>query len=128
MNAKLVAPCGMNCAICSWHLGERKCPGCRTGSRSGIKQCARVFKCPTFKKNKYKFCIECAKFPCKSIKTLDERYRTRYGMSMTDNLKFIKSNGIAKFLKVQEKNYKCPECGGVVCVHNGKCYACDKVR
>ena len=118
----------MNCGICSWHLGERRCTGCRTGSRSGIKQCARVYKCPAFKKNKYKFCYECARFPCQRLRTLDKRYRTRYGMSMLENLKFIKSRGIGRFLKAQERKYKCRECGGVICVHDGKCYSCGKKR
>jgi len=30
---------------------------------------------------------------------------------MIDNLNFIKENGIAKFLKDQEKTWKCPDCG-----------------
>lgn len=125
MDAKLIAPCGMNCGICSWHLGERKCPGCRTGSRSGIKNCARVYKCTAFKRNKYGFCFECAKFPCQSIRSLDKRYRTRYGMSEIENLEFIKKHGVKKFLISQERKYKCPECGnGIVCVHDGKCYSC----
>jgi hypothetical protein len=34
-----------------------------------------------------------------------------------------KENGIEKFLQKQEEKYKCPECGGVIYVHNNKCYS-----
>lgn len=120
MKESLVAPCGMNCGICLWHLGERKCPGCRTGSRSGIKNCARVYRCPIFKKNKYKFCFKCARFPCRGLKSLDKRYRERYGMSMIENLDFIKRNGIKKFLRREERKWT--KNGKVLCVHDKKYY------
>lgn len=45
-------------------------------------------------------------------------------MSMIENLKFIKKNGVKKFLKTQEKKYDCPQCSKTICVHNGKCYEC----
>jgi hypothetical protein len=45
---------------------------------------------------------------------------------MIENLKYIRDNGIDDFLKQQEKKYKCPECAGLICVHNGKCYSCGK--
>jgi len=49
-------------------------------------------------------------------------------MSMIDNLEFIRDNGIDKFLRRQAKKYKCPTCGGTVCVHNGRCYECDSAE
>ncbi len=41
---------------------------------------------------------------------------------MIDNLEDIKENGMKKFLQKQEEKYKCPKCGEIICVHNGKCY------
>lgn len=123
MKKDLIAPCGMNCGICMAYLREkRKCPGCGTGK----KECVRIYKCSRFRKNGYKFCYECNIFPCIKIKSLDKRYRTKYGMSMIENLEFIKKHGIGKFLKVQEEKYKCPECGGVICVHHKECFKCKK--
>jgi hypothetical protein len=46
-------------------------------------------------------------------------------MSMIENLKYIRDKGINNFLKQQEKKYKCDECGGIICVHNGVCYSCE---
>jgi hypothetical protein len=34
----------------------------------------------------------------------------------------VLENGIKKFLQQQEEKYNCSKCGGVICVHNGKCY------
>jgi rubrerythrin len=45
-------------------------------------------------------------------------------MSMVENLKELKAKGMDEFLKNQQAKYKCPSCGGVVCVHDGKCYSC----
>jgi hypothetical protein len=49
-------------------------------------------------------------------------------MSTIDNLVFIKENGIEKFLQKEEEKYKCQKCGGIICVHNGKCYNCNSIK
>jgi hypothetical protein len=62
--------------------------------------------------------------PCAHLARLDKRYRERYGMSMVENLKLLKTQGMDAFLKSQAEKYTCPSCGDVVCVHDGKCYGC----
>jgi hypothetical protein len=47
---------------------------------------------------------------------------------MVETLKSIKSRGLAATLADQRKAHKCPRCGGVICIHNGKCYHCDEVK
>ena len=125
----MIAPCGMNCSICVAYFGYRidgerrksTCSGCRPDKR----KCAFIIKrCKYIPKEEVEFCFECVEFPCDNLRKLDKRYRTRFDMSMIENLEFIKENGMDKFLKQQEERYKCPECGGVICVHNGKCYSC----
>jgi len=49
-------------------------------------------------------------------------------MSMVENLKMIKAKGVDEFLKNQEATHRCPNCGDVVCVHDGKCYSCGYKR
>ena len=73
------------------------------------------------------FCFECAQMPCEKLEHLDKRYRTRYNMSMVENLKEIQKNGIEAFLENQEAKYRCPNCGDVVSVHDRKCYSCKQV-
>jgi hypothetical protein len=76
------------------------------------------------------YCYECGEFPCRRLKALDKRYRERYHMSMIDNLAIIKEQGMLNFLKKEEKKWRCPECGGVICCHNGICFSCglDKLK
>ncbi len=131
---ELASFCGMNCNICSGYLAYSRnipkergkishCIGC--GPRN--KKCSFLKgRCPYVKD--VQFCFECAEFPCESLKTLDKRYRTKYDMSMIDNLNEIKSNGVDKFLQNQREKYRCLNCGGVISVHNKKCYDCEKIE
>ncbi len=127
----LVAPCGMNCGICMAHLRvKNKCPGCRgidlhkpvTRSQCKIKNCS------TFKGRKSLFCFECERFPCDRLKHLDKRYRTKYRMSMIENLEHIKNFGLKKFVADEKSRWACSECGGTVCVHKGYCYSCGRMK
>jgi rubrerythrin len=49
-------------------------------------------------------------------------------MSMVENLKELKAKGMEEFLKNQEERHRCPNCGDVVCVHDGKCYSCGYIK
>jgi hypothetical protein len=134
MEEILIAPCGMNCALCSSYLAQKnnlKDKGCQksycAGCRPRGKNCAFMKKnCELLGEGRVKYCFECAKFPCKRLKSLDERYRKRYHMSMIENLKDIKEYGIKMFLTHQEKKWKCPECGGAISCHDGFCYNCGQ--
>ncbi len=116
MKLKLIAPCGMNCNLCIAFLrDERKCPGCRFRE----KQCT-IHNCKVFKKNDFKYCFECSDFPCSIINRLDKRYKTRYGMSMIENLEKIKMGGIMKFIKEEKKKWIKHD--KIICVHNKQLY------
>ena len=130
MREELIAPCGMNCAICIAFFGytmsgkKRKhpCSGCWSRERP----CAFIKKkCKKLTSNQIQYCFECNDFPCEQLQKLDTKYRERFDMSMIANLRYIKENGMEKFLQKQEEKYKCPKCGGIICVHNGKCYSCN---
>ena len=131
-NAKLIAPCGMNCGICvsffGYTLNGRKRKHPCSSCRSRDKQCAFLKKqCDKLATKQIEYCFECTGFMCEKLKTLDKRYRDKYGMSMIKNLKYIQTNGIIQFLENEEERWACPTCGGVICVHNGKCYSCDTI-
>jgi hypothetical protein len=97
-----------------------------TGCRPRNKNCAFLKKrCQKLSNGEVKYCFECPSFPCDRLRKLDERYKTRYRMSMIENLTFIKENGITRFLEEQEKTWKCPKCGEMISCHNGICFNCS---
>jgi uncharacterized OB-fold protein len=49
-------------------------------------------------------------------------------MSMIKNLRYVQTNGIKKFLKNEQEKWKCPACGGIICVHNKTCYDCRQTQ
>jgi hypothetical protein len=138
MAEDLVAPCGMNCGLCVSYLArkndlnkqgfrKRYCAGCLPRG----KNCTFMkHQCDLLGKGLVRFCYECKDFPCGRLKSLDQRYRSKYHMSMIDNLDFIRTHGIGPFLDNEATKWRCPECGGVICCHNGLCLNCslDKLR
>jgi hypothetical protein len=127
MEKKLIAPCGMNCGICKYHYREKKqCPGCRVEDVNKSKSCREciIINCDVITKNHAEFCFECTKGPCKRLKNLDKRYRTKYHMSMLENLKCINEQGLDSFLEKESQKWTCPQCGGIVTCHGGMCLQC----
>ena len=125
----MIAPCGMNCGLCIGHLRKRKpCGGCLgandVNKPDGCKSCT-VVTCEHLAMTVSGFCFECPKYPCRRLKTLDKRYSTKYGMSMFENLTFIKDNGLKNFLKSEEEKWTCPNCGSGLSVHRDNCLICD---
>lgn len=133
MDEKLIAPCGMNCGVCISYLAMKNdlnrqgfkrfyCEGCLPRGKNCLHMGNR---CEALRKGLVRFCYECENFPCTRLKALDKRYRTKYHMSMIENLEFIKKHGINRFLEKEEVKWRCSECGEVICCHNGLCLNCD---
>jgi len=124
----LIAPCGMNCALClAFQREKRKCPGCRNDSKDKpfhCKKCSIVY-CENLSENK-RFCYECSKFPCARIKQLDKRYKNKYHMSMIDNLLLIKKSGVKLFTEKENKKWRCKKCGNLISVHRENCLICNE--
>ncbi len=123
----LIAPCGINCGICMAYLrSKNKCPGCRVDdiNKPVTRRRCKIKNCEIFKNVKVKYCFECKEFPCNNLEHLDKRYRTKYNMSMIDNLENIRNSGIRKFLINEKDKWTCSRCGGTICVHKGYCSSC----
>ncbi len=135
-SSDLIAPCGMDCNVCSGYLAMQQdlkskgirlstCKGCRPRD----KKCAFLKKrCERLQNHSVTFCYECQKYPCENLRHLDTKYSTLFRMSFLDNLACIKKNGMDHFLRNEEKKWLCPTCGGVICCHNGLCFHCDRDR
>jgi hypothetical protein len=127
MRAELIAPCGMNCRLCMAYQREKKnCTGCNGDSCTKPVYCVRcvIKNCDIIQNSNSGLCYECDKYPCRRLKQLDKRYRTKYHMSMIENLENIKQNGMQAFLQNEETRWTCMECGNIVSVHREACLVC----
>jgi hypothetical protein len=123
----LIAPCGMNCALClAYQRQKNHCPGCNGPDAGKAKSCmACIIKnCEELRQSKDGFCFTCGKFPCRRMKQLDRRYRTKYGMSMLENLQAIETQGINNFIELEKAKWTCLQCGSLLCVHREACQNC----
>lgn len=129
VSKSLIAPCGMNCGICLAFLREKNtCKGCWSSNDNKSKSCINciIKNCEILSNLDSKFCYDCPKYPCTRLKQLDKRYRTKYNMSMLDNLDYIRTNGIDSFIHKEHDRWLCINCGGSICVHRGYCLSCNK--
>lgn len=131
----LIAPCGMNCRLCWGFIRENNtCPGCQRinsyeSDKSKYRTKCIIRNCEQLAKGFARYCSEsCDRFPCTRLKNLDKRYKTKYGMSMIENLKMIQESGIRKFIQNEKLNWICPECGDLICVHRPACLSCGHMR
>lgn len=126
--ANLIAPCGMNCGLCIGHLREKRpCGGCfEKDDENKPKVCRScvIVNCNLLSETESGFCYDCEKYPCNRLINLDKRYRTKYGMSMIENLAYIKNHGLEKFLKNEKEKWKCKVCGSGLSVHRDFCINC----
>lgn len=123
----LIAACGMNCELClAYQRDRKKCPGCNGADENKPFHCVKcsIKYCDGIKESASYLCWECGKFPCARLKQLDKRYRTKYKMSMIENLETIRNSGMDEFLKSQQVKWTCKTCGSPLCVHRETCLHC----
>ena len=126
----IIAPCGFNCSLCRAYIRERQpCPGCRQGDINKSHSCLTcvISNCKERAADGHEFCFSCAKYPCADLLHIDERYRTKYGVSFIDNQERIRKVGVKKFVAEEIKKWACPECGTRLCVHQPQCVNCGYV-
>ena len=132
-DAELIAPCGMNCSVCSSYLAHKydlrskgvRMPYC-TGCRPRDKKCAFLKKrCDLLLKHKVRFCCECSNFPCRNLARIDARYKEHYRTSFIENLNFKKQHSLTAFIERENRKWQCTQCGAELCCHNGICYNCS---
>lgn len=124
-----IAACGMNCGVCIGHLREKKpCGGCYKKddkNKPGACRSCSIVNCPNLIESKAGFCFECPEYPCRRLQQLDKRYRTKYRMSMIENLNYIRDFGMQSFLEKEEERWRCNHCGAGVSVHRNTCLHCN---
>lgn len=127
IQSELIAPCGMNCALCLAYLREKnRCAGCRVDDHAKRKSCAAcsIRTCGQRQGGTGDYCFDCGTCPRAWLRLLDKRYRTKYSMSMPGNLACIRELGAEEFLRREGERWTCAGCGGVICVHRENCLYC----
>jgi hypothetical protein len=128
LTAQLIAPCGMDCGVCIGHLRERRtCPGCNhpdDSSKANHCVACRIKNCEHLAQGAGAFCGDCATYPCARLRQLDKRYRSKYRMSMLENLGELRSVGVEAFVELERARWTCPHCGALASVHRTDCLAC----
>lgn len=122
----LIAPCGINCAVCAAFLrAKNPCFGCLPeyeGKGTHMREC-RIKKCAA----SFGFlrCSECAKMPCFLEKNINSRYEKSWGTSLVGNLLQIHQMGLAAFVASEPEKWTCPACGGRLTIHSAVCPTCQ---
>lgn len=128
--ADMIAPCGLDCSICSRaQIEDGPCPGCNGPDRNKPDFCANrcgIILCKKRKDNGYAFCDECPNYPCDNVMEKENRYTSRYPLreSPLENLRLIREEGMEAFLERERRLWTCPNCGSPICVHTGVCSGC----
>lgn len=126
INTAFFAPCGMNCMVCYKHCYVKKpCAGCLPGDDGKPEHCRKYKIKDCIREKGLTYCFECGFFPCKLIKNLEKSYNQRYGASLMQNSIFVKEHGLTAFMEQQLETYTCPNCGGVISLHDAECSECQ---
>ena len=130
--AEMLAPCGLDCSICSQaHSDTNPCPGCNGPNREKPVFCAMlcgIVKCKKRKAGDYQYCDECPDFPCAEVMEKETRYTSAYPLSESplNNLRMMRDMGMDAFLDHERDKWMCKRCGGAVSVHTGCCGKCGE--
>ena len=126
----MVAPCGLDCSICSRaQIENNPCPGCNGPDENKPDFCANrcgIILCRKRKENGYAFCDECPDYPCEDVMEKENRYTSRYPLreSPLENLRMIREMGMEAFLEKERRLWTCDKCGSPISVHTGICSGC----
>ena len=129
--AEMIAPCGLDCSICSQAQAENDpCPGCNGPDENKPDFCANrcgIILCRKRRENGFAFCDECPDYPCDDVMEKENRYTSKYPLkeSPLENLRMIRGMGMEAFLERERRLWTCPKCGSPICVHTGHCSGCN---
>ena len=106
----MIAPCGLNCSICSQALRkENLCTGCLGPDQTKSEYCATMCKiaaCDIRKSLADRFCDQCPQYPCSEMVEKEIWYANTYPMieSLLGNLSIIRKKGWKSFCRKKWKD------------------------
>lgn len=125
-DAAMIAPCGLNCALCYRHLGKKPCPGCRKlepEPESYQRKC--VMRDCVSARGLFS-CADCVQRPCKRVKAFEKRYREGYGVDLAADAARQREAGVETLFQEQIESHTCGVCGHLINLHDGICSGCKR--
>ena len=123
----MFAPCGLNGLVCYKHCRHKNsCAGCFNSDVGKPEHCRKCSIKDCIMGKGLRYCFECPDYPCKLIKNLEKSYNKRYQASLMENSGFVCQHGLEKFMEQQKRKYTCPQCGGIVSIHDRVCSECQE--
>ena len=123
----MFAPCGMNCMVCYKHCYHKKpCAGCLNNNVGKPEHCRKCRIKDCVQDQGLTYCFACSYYPCKLIKNLEKSYNSRYRASLMKNSESVRQHGLIAFMEQQKEKYACPNCGGIVSIHDMECSECQR--
>ena len=128
MKSELIAPCGMNCAVCIGFLRDRnRCAGCLPdGKRIGHCDKCVIKLCDEHQQGEFVYCHECRRYPCARLRRLHKRYIEKYKSDLAGNLERIRVCGTEQFIAEEWNKWTYAGCGATLSVHREACLACGR--
>lgn len=129
---EMIAPCGLDCAICRRALQEdNPCMGCHGPDEGKSDFCLNhclIRRCERLRELGSDYCDVCPSYPCEDVMEKETRYNSAYPLfeSPMENLAYIRQHGMEAFLRKEQVAWTCCDCGEVICVHTGICSGCGK--
>ena len=60
------------------------------------------------------------------MKNLEKSYNKRYQVSLIENYRYVQAYGLEHFMEQQKEKYICPQCSGIISIHDGECSECQE--
>lgn len=127
MDISMFAPFGMNCMVCYKHCYHKKpCAGCLNSSKGKPEHCRKCKIKDCIKDKGVTYCFACFDYPCELITDLEKSYNKRYQASLIKNSEYVRQHGLEAFMEQQKETYTCPECEGILSIHDRECSECQE--
>jgi len=104
---------------CDGCLSDYVYPACRD-CRHGFRRCAD--------EKKVTWCFQCRDFPCQRLEGFSKIHVVNgiwHHKKVVENLQFMKDHGTEEWIKQQEQETACPNCGKILYWYALKCPRCD---
>jgi len=103
-NNILFSLCGLNCGLCTMHLGNH-CPGCGGGEHHS---CA-IARC-SLEHDSIKYCFQCTEYPCPKYENIDKYDSFITHQNQLKDIQKAKEIGIDAYTKEQVEKVEILNC------------------